>query len=251
MHDHFARIARLYRNVRTTDEAPIRFIRNALDGRDAVKAADIGCGAGRYDLFLFRHIPNLHLTCVDVNQEMLSQLSSHLHEAGIRDFEVVVSSIDELELKDGSLDCVFAFNAVHHFDFQSFLSKSSRAIGKGGWIFIYTRTPAQNARSIWGRHFPGFREKEDRLYSLAEMERLIERTGRLRLVRVKTFRYPRVASLQRLLKQARSHHYSTFSLYPTGEFDEACRSFEDRIRRSVKDIDKVEWQDENTLLQIG
>ena len=62
MYDHFTRIAGNYRGVRTTDAAPIEYIRDALAARGKIVAADIGCGAGRYDLSLFRYLDNLRLT---------------------------------------------------------------------------------------------------------------------------------------------------------------------------------------------
>ena len=251
MQGHFAKLAGVYRDMRTTDEDPIRHIGDQLAGRPAVTAADIGCGAGRYDLLLFRHLPNLRLACLDVSREMLAQLSLHLDRNGIKDFKTINASVEEMEFEDQSLDCVFTFNAVHHFDFPLFLAKAGRAISKDGLIFIYTRTPDQNAGSVWGRHFPGFREKETRLYRREEMEGWVGESGGLRMVAVKTFRYARSSSLERLLEQARSRHYSTFSLYGEAEFEKACQTFEAAVLRQFGDPAKIAWHDQNILLQIG
>lgn len=249
--NHFARIADVYCEMRTTDEEPILHIRDQLAGRPAVAAADIGCGAGRYDLLLFRHLPNLRLACLDVSREMLAQLSRHLDRNGIHDFETINASAEEMAFEDESLDCVFTFNAVHHFDFPLFLARAGRAIRKDGLIFIYTRTPDQNAGSVWGKYFPGFCEKETRLYRLEEMENWIGETGGLRMIAARTFRYARASSLERLLEQARHRHYSTFFLYAEAEFEKACRTFEDAVRRRFGDPARVTWQDQNILLQIG
>ncbi len=248
---HFAKVAGVYREMRTTDEEPIFHIRDQLAGRPAVTAADIGCGAGRYDLLLCRHLPDLRLACLDASREMLTQLSSYLGRNGIHDFETINASVEDMAFEDESLDCVFTFNAVHHFDFSLFLAKAGRAIRKDGLIFIYTRTPDQNAGSVWGRHFPGFREKETRLYRLEEMEKWILKTGRLRMIAARTFRYARTSSLERLLEQARNRHYSTFSLYGEAEFEKACQTFEDAVRQQFDDPAKVAWHDQNVLLQIG
>lgn len=247
---HFAKVAVVYREMRTTDEEPILHIRDQLAGRPAVTGADIGCGAGRYDLLLFRHLPNLRLACLDVSREMLTQLPRLLRRNGIHDFETINSSVEEMAFEDESLDCVFTFNAVHHFDFSLFLAKAGRAIRKDGLIFIYTRTPYQNTGSVWGRHFPGFCEKETRLYRLQEMEEWIRKTGRLRMIAARTFRYARTSSLERLLEQARNRHYSTFSLYAEAEFEKASQTFKDDVRRQFDDPAKVAWHDQNVLLQI-
>ncbi len=252
MQGHFATVAGVYREMRTTGEEPILHIRDQLSGRPAVRAADIGCGAGRYDHLLFKHLPNLRLACLDASREMLAQLSEHLDRNGIHDFETINANVEEMAFEDQFLDCVFTFNAIHHFDVPLFLAKAGRAIRKDGVIFIYTRTPDQNAESVWGRYFPGFDEKETRLYRLEEMEEWIgETAGQLRMIAVKTFRYARTCSLERLLEQARSRHYSTFSLYDKTEFEKACQTFEDSVLREIDDPSKVAWYDQNILLQIG
>ena len=250
IHTHFSRIAKIYHQVRTTDEAPIRFIRDQLDGLASITVADFGCGAGRYDLLLFRHLPNLRLTCIDINEDMLAQLRRYLTSHGIRDYRAVASRVEDLDLDHGSFDCVVSFNAVHHFHFPTFLEKAGRAVRRGGRIFIYTRTPEQNAGTIWGRYFPGFLARETRIYTLDDMERGVEAAAGLELVRVKRFRYPRVVGLDRLVGQTRDKHYSTFELYEPEEFDAALKGFEDNIRREFADPDRVAWDDENIMLTV-
>ena len=251
MEGHFAKVANVYRDMRTTDEAPILHIRDRLAGLSAVAAADVGCGAGRYDSLLFRHLNSLSLACVDISSEMLAQLTRHLEKNGIRDFETVNAGVEEIALADQSLDCVFTFNAIHHFDFQLFLSKAKRAIRKDGQVFIYTRTPEQNAGSIWGRFFPGFSQKESRLYRLEEMEKWVGSADGLEMIEAKTFRFPRTSSLERLIEQARNRHYSTFSLFGAAEFDRACQTFEEAVRAAFDNPAKVTWDDQNILLRIG
>ena len=112
MPGHFAKVANVYREVRTTDPEPALYIRDALAGRAGVRAADVGCGTGRYDRLLFEHIPNLHLTCVDASARMLERLSGYFTEAHIQNFVTQLSRIEDLTLEGGSLDAVFTFNAV-------------------------------------------------------------------------------------------------------------------------------------------
>jgi ubiquinone/menaquinone biosynthesis C-methylase UbiE len=251
MEGHFAKVADVYRDMRTTDEGPILYIRDQLAGRSTVAAADVGCGAGRYDLLLFRHLNSLSLACVDISSEMLAQLTRHLEQNGIGDFETVNAGVEDVALADGSLDSVFTFNAIHHFDFPLFLSKAKRALKNDGQVFIYTRTPEQNAGSIWGKFFPGFSEKETRLYRLEEMEKWVGEADGLELIEAKSFRFPRASSLERLIEQARNRHYSTFSLFSEAEFDSACQTFEGSVRAAFDDPAKVTWDDQNILLRIG
>ncbi len=246
MHDHFAKVAGVYRGVRTTDREPIERIAKELEGMPHPNGADIGCGAGRYDLLMFETIPGLDLICFDANRAMLEQVRELLNANAIDAFETRQSTVEDLELEAGTYDFVSSFNAVHHFDFPEFLRKSRDGLTAGGHLFVYTRLPEQNTRTIWGRYFPDFTEKETRLMELGDMHRWIEDAPGLRFVSAACLRYPRRSSLKRLVEQARSRHYSTFSLYDRDAFEEALTGFQKNVRRRFDDA--VEWHDENVLV---
>jgi len=63
MERHFSTLAPHYRSLRTTDLAPILFIKRHLRRLRRILAADIGCGAGRYDLKLCEQL-GLKLTSI-------------------------------------------------------------------------------------------------------------------------------------------------------------------------------------------
>lgn len=165
IHYHFSTIAPKYTDLRTADIQPILFIKKELQQYKKIEAADIGCGTGRYDLKAFQHFgKKLYLRCVDCNEEMLNQLSGVLYRRKIKNFRVINSYAEKLPFKDASLDCIFAFNAIHHFKLLEFLREGSRVLREDGWMFLYTRLRSQNRRNIWGRYFPLFTQKETRLY---------------------------------------------------------------------------------------
>ena len=64
----------------------------------------------------------------------------------------------------------------------------------------------------------------------------------------KEFKYKRNASLNYLVNLARSRHYSTFSLYQKDEFETALKGFEDNIKKHFSNLEKIEWDDEYTML---
>ena len=180
---HFSRIASQYRNLRITDLEPIQYVANKLHALTKIEAADIGCGTGRYDLSLFQHIgERLHMHCIDSNAEMLEQLSNFLQDNNINNFHAQIASADNIPLDDNSMNAIFSFNAIHHFDIPSFLNESHRVLKNNGYIFIYTRLKKQNKRSIWGEHFPDFYEKETRLYDLNELEDFIDKTWYIKMM---------------------------------------------------------------------
>jgi SAM-dependent methyltransferase len=250
MQSHFSRVAAAYREIRTTDVEPIFFIKEKLKERDCQIGADIGCGGGRYDRLLLDHLPLSHLFCLDANPDMVKQAHRFLCETRAGNFSTSVSMSELLPFKNRSLDCVFTFNAVHHFVFEEFLRETGRALKHLGRLFIYTRLPAQNEVSIWGEHFPEFTEKETRLFELEHMKGEIRRQSALVLEEIKYFRYQRVSSLERLLSQVRERHYSTFSLYTSKELEEAVEGFKGNILAAFPDPDHLEWTDGNVMLVL-
>jgi SAM-dependent methyltransferase len=146
-------------------------------------------------------------------------------------------------VRAASLDFVTAFNCVHHFDLARFLAAVARVLRPGGQLFIYTRTPQQNARTIWGRYFPGFTEHEQRLHSEAALREAIRRTGGLTVAAAQAFRHRRSSTAERLRAQAEGRHYSTFSLYAPDEFRASIATFLARLPGP-----EVSWVDEHLLI---
>jgi SAM-dependent methyltransferase len=243
--DHFERVAAVYESLRTTDEAPVRTISQLLPDRP-VTGLDIGCGTGRYTRLLRALLPGgSRLAAGDVSAAMLAQLKAgnHGHALGV---VPLLSTAEELPLRDASLDVVTAFNCVHHFDLGRFLGAVARVLAPGGQLFIYTRTPQQNARTIWGRYFPGFTEHEHRLHSQAAFRDAVRRTDGLQVVATQTFKHPRSSTAERLRAQAEGRHYSTFSLYAPEELPAAIATFLARLPSPA-----VCWVDEHLLVVIG
>lgn len=251
IHHHFSKVAHRYRDLRTTDLEPILFIKKKLQKYPKIVGADVGCGAGRYDLKLFQYLgKKLFLYCIDANKEMLKHLTIFLVKHKIRNFKTINSFERKIPLKDNSLDCIFTFNAIHHFKTSQFLKESSRILKDGGYLFIYSRLRSQNRRNIWGTYFPLFNEKETRLYELNELKSLSSKILGLKIESVEYFKYARFSSLDWLINQAQNRHYSTFYLYGKKEFGQSLERFKQNIRLKFKDLDKISWFDENILLVV-
>jgi SAM-dependent methyltransferase len=243
--DHFERVAVVYESLRTTDEEPVRAIGQFLPGRP-VTGLDIGCGTGRYTRLLRAVLPDGSLlAAADVSAAMLAQLKTARrgHAPGV---VPLLAAAEQLPVRAASLDLVAAFNCVHHFDLARFLAAAARVLRPGGQLFIYTRTPQQNARTIWGRYFPGFTEHEQRLHSQAAIRDAVRRTDGLTMIATQTFRHPRTSTAERLGAQAQGHHYSTFSFYTPQELRAAIATFLARLPGP-----EVRWVDEHLLVIAG
>jgi SAM-dependent methyltransferase len=243
--DHFERVAAVYDSLRTTDEAPVRAIGRFLPGCP-VTGLDIGCGTGRYTRLLRRLLSaGSLLLASDVSAAMLAQLAAGQHGQA----PAVVplrAAAEQLPVRAASLDLVTAFNCVHHFDLGRFLAGAARVLRPGGRLFIYTRTPRQNARTIWGRYFPGFTEHEQRLHNQAALRDAVHRADGLTVVAAQAFRHRRSSTAERLRAQAEGRHYSTFSLYTSEELGASIATFLARLPGP-----EVCWVDEHLLIVAG
>ena len=251
---HFSQVASRYRDLRTTDPEPIFCIMQELGSRSnlpRIDVVDIGCGNGRYSLLLAKYLDGkVSLSCVDNNEHMLETLEPYLAANGISTFVSVKSDAESLPFDDSSFDCIITFNAVHHFKLGDFLVEAARILRDGSLIFIYTRTPEQNRRNIWGRYFPQFCQKETRLYYPDQLKQAVTAVPTLKLRRVKDFRYERVASLERLIEQAGNRHYSTFWFYSDQEFVTALDEFRLNIGEHFSNLNEIRWFDENLLVVV-
>ncbi len=146
--DHFERVAAVYESLRTTDEAPVRRIRELLPDRPVV-GLDIGCGTGRYSRPLGRLLPaGSRLVASDVSAAMLAEFTTG-DNGRAHELLPLRSTAEELPLRTCSLDMVTAFNCVHHFDLGRFLTAVARVLRPDGqrpvlsWLHRARAAPAQ------------------------------------------------------------------------------------------------------------
>ncbi len=251
---HFSQLAKRYGDLRTTDLEPIIYIVRELDSildLPHIDVADIGCGDGRYSLLFAKCLDGkVRLRCIDNNDSMLETLVTHFNANGVSKFVRVKSDAENLPFGDGSFNCIMTFNAVHHFKLKDFLAEAARVLKDRSLLFIYTRTPEQNSRNIWGRYFPQFCRKETNLYYRDELEQAVSAVPVLKLRTAKEFKYERVASLEHLIERAESRHYSTFYFYSESEFARALDGFKQNIKEHFSNPDEVRWFDENLLVVV-
>jgi len=248
---HFSEIASKYRHLRTTDLGPILHIKNKLNKKSGINIADVGCGDGRYSLELLKCLEKkCYPHCIDSNENMLIHLKEYLTENNMMNFCVRPVDANKLPLENDSMDCIVTFNAIHHFDIQRFLEEVFGCLKDDGKVFIYTRLRNQNSRNIWGQHFPLFADIENRLFEFYELKHHIQKTD-MKIDHTKVFGHHRTSSLNSLVEKARNHHYSTFALYSDDTFEKSIEAFKQNIRDNFEDLEKIQWQDENIILQIG
>jgi len=246
MSEHFSQVASIYSQVRTIDYDLINYITKKLASMSNIVAADIGCGDGRYSIKLFEKLRNrLSLTCVDNNYEMLQQISNI--SSNFQNLQTKQAFAEKIPFDDNSLDCIFSFNAIHHFKINEFAKECNRVLKNNGLLFIYTRSKDQNESTIWGKFFPDFSKKENRLFDNHSLTERISNQTSLNLKSTESFQHDRSSDIQTLVSKAEKKHYSTFSLYTVSEFEKSLGKFKQNIYQNFSNPENIQWVDENTM----
>ena len=248
--DHFAAVAPRYRSLRLTDHAPLRDIAVELHttrlvtGPRHLVGVDVGAGTGRYTEALGHELGYRGtVMAADMSFAMLIHGRQASPCEASRRRPAVRCDSAALPLRQQSLDFVTTFNAVHHFHLPRFVEAVRRVLRPGGQLFVYTRTPEQNSRSVWGRHFPGFTTREQRLYCDATLRHALAPLGP---VVMRHYSFDRSATPAQLAERVRGGSYSTFALYPPAERELALA----RFLGVVAGTGVVTWTDENLLVQV-
>ena len=246
MSEHFSQVASIYSQIRTIDYELINYIAKKLAFKQTIVAADIGCGDGRYSIKLIEKLRNrLSLTCVDANYEMLQQISKI--SSNFQNLQTKHALAEKLPFDDNSLDCIFSFNAIHHFKINEFAKECNRVLKNNGLLFIYTRLKEQNESNIWCKFFPDFSKKENRLFDNQSLTECISNQTSLNLKRSEFFEHKRSSDIQTLVSKAEKKHYSTFSLYTVSEFEKSLGKFKQNIYQNFSNPENIQWVDENTM----
>jgi len=246
MSDHFSQVASIYSQYRTFDHEAINYITKKLASMSNITAADIGCGDGRYSIKLIEKLRNrLSLTCVDNNYEMLQQISKI--SSNFQNLQTKQAFAEKIPFDDNSLDCIFSFNAIHHFKINEFAKECNRVLKNNGLLFIYTRLKEQNESNIWGKFFPDFSKKENRLFDNHSLTECISSQTSLNLKSTESFQHDRSSDIRTLVSKAVNKHYSTFSLYTVSEFEKSLGKFIQNIHQNFSNPENIQWVDENTM----
>jgi len=246
MSDHFSQVASIYSQIRTIDYELINYITKKLASQSKIVAADIGCGDGRYSIKLIEKLRNrLSLTCVDNNYEMLQQISKI--SSNFQNLQTKQAFAEKIPFDDNSLDCIFSFNAIHHFKINEFAKECNRVLKNNGLLFIYTRLKEQNESTIWGKFFPDFSKKENRLFDNHSLTECISNQTGLNLTSSEFFQHNRSSDIRTLVSKAEKKHYSTFSLYTVSELDKSIGKFKQNIYQNFSNPENIQWVDENIM----
>ena len=253
--DHFAKVSTRYRTLRELDLGAVRVISDVVaraeDPARPLRLLDVATGSGRYLDAVSQHVAALAIDVVpvglDLSPAMLTQARIRNGHAGLR-AQHLVGAVETLPIRTSSFDVMTCFNAVYHVDLARFVGEASRVLTPSGQLVVYTRTPEQNRRTIWGRHFPEFAIRETRLHEVEDLQAALLATGAFASVRTQTVPWTVTTSLSRLVEQATQYHYSTFRLYSDDALRAAIKTFRQRVRQAFRDLTRITYDNDHLLV---
>jgi len=138
---------------------PMRLMRRMVAARAVQmasrgEAVDLGCGPGQLVIALACRAPGLHVTGVDLSDEMLAQAHENAQNAGVASrVSFRRGDAQQIPFPDGSLDLVVSTLSLHHWsDPVSVLNEVARVVRPGGSFLIFDLRrdmPAPGYLLIW------------------------------------------------------------------------------------------------------
>ncbi len=103
------------------------------------EAADLGCGPGQLVIELAWRSPGLHVTGIDLSEEMLVQGQDNARRAGLADrVSFRRGDAQQIPFPDASLDLVVSTLSLHHWsDPVAVLDEIARVLRPGGSFLIF------------------------------------------------------------------------------------------------------------------
>ncbi len=107
-------------------------------GADTGHFLDVGTGPAQIPILLAQHLPNLHITAIDLSEEMLKIAKRHVVDANLTD-RITLEHIDAktLPYPDNSFDGLISNSIVHHIhDAEKALQEMGRVVKPNGMVLI-------------------------------------------------------------------------------------------------------------------
>lgn len=147
-----------------------REVAQAVAGRSAPRALDLGCGTGALAERVLAAVPGCRLTGIDLAPRMVEAARARLGERA----EVLLGDAERLPFRDGSFDVAYCNDSFHHYpDPGRAAFQAWRVLAPGGALVIGDVWQPAPARALMNAWLPRSREGDVRIYSERELRQIL------------------------------------------------------------------------------
>ena len=129
-----------------------------LDLKPDMVAADFGCGAGIFTIFLAKTLEDGLVYALDIQTGPLSSLKSQANMEGVRNIRTIRTDLERPRgstISDSSLDLVLIVNVLFQIkDRGAIITEAKRALKKGGKLLIIDWSSEAPQGPVEGRVAP-------------------------------------------------------------------------------------------------
>ena len=148
----------------------VRAVSAAVANAAAPRLLDLGCGTGALAAQVLEEMPDARLTCIDLSPQMVATAQGRLGGRA----EVIRGDVERLPLSDSSFDAAWCNDSFHHYpDPERAVFQMWRVLAAGGALVIGDAWQPAPARAVMNAWMPRSREGDVRIYSEAEIRRLL------------------------------------------------------------------------------
>ena len=145
-------------------------VTRAVAGDPAPRLLDLGCGTGALGELVLSRLPGARLTCVDLSPRMVEAARMRLSDRA----DVLLCDAERLPFRDGSFEAAWCNDSFHHYpDPERAAFQAWRVLAPGGTFIIGDAWQPAPARAIMNAWMPYSREGDVRIYSEAELRRIL------------------------------------------------------------------------------
>lgn len=145
-------------------------VTRAVAGDPAPRLLDLGCGTGALGELVLSRLPGARLTCVDLSPRMVEAARMRLGDRA----DILLCDVERLPFRDGSFDAAWCNDSFHHYpDPERAAFQAWRVLAPGGTFIIGDAWQPAPARAIMNAWMPYSREGDVRIYSEAELRRIL------------------------------------------------------------------------------
>lgn len=145
-------------------------VMRAAAGDSVPRLLDLGCGTGALAALVLEGVPGARLSCVDLSPEMVEIARKRLGDRA----DVLLCDAERLPFRDGSFDVVWCNDSFHHYpDPERAAFQAWRVLAPGGTFIIGDAWQPALARAIMNAWMPHSKEGDVRIYSEAELRRIL------------------------------------------------------------------------------